>query len=255
MFRVKASTQPQASIGISVLAARVDGVLPQTQCKRCGYDDCRSYACAVADGLADINRCPPGGVEGIRRLAKIIDRPVLALDPACGTESPRGVAIVDESWCIGCTLCIKACPVDAIVGANKRMHTVVEAQCTGCELCIPICPVTCITMTPTDESTTGWNAWSEIQADDARQRYAFHQVRVEREKLENEARLEAKAEHKLADFENQTLHTDPSVVARKKAIVEAALARAKARRSQASVSASTTAAAEAATDEPHNTKP
>lgn len=114
------------------------------------------------------------------------------------------------------------------------MHTVAEALCTGCELCVPVCPVTCISMEPLDTTLSGWYAWSELLALEARQRYGFHRMRVDRERNENEARLEAKAEHKLSDFENQTLHTDPAVVAKKRAIVEAALARAKTRRSQTS---------------------
>jgi electron transport complex protein RnfB len=123
-------------------------LLPQTQCRRCGYDDCRGYAQAIAGDGAAINRCPPGGAEGIERLARLTQQPVLALDAGCGSEAPRALALVDEAWCIGCALCLKACPVDAIVGAAKRMHTVIASWCTGCELCIPPCPVDCIVMEP-----------------------------------------------------------------------------------------------------------
>lgn len=128
------------------LAARIDAALPQTQCTRCGYPACRPYAEAVARGEAAINRCPPGGGEGVRTLARITGRPVLPLDPACGIETPPRVALIDEDACIGCTKCIQACPVDAIVGASKLMHSVIADLCTGCELCIPPCPVDCIAM-------------------------------------------------------------------------------------------------------------
>ena len=128
------------------LAGRIDAVLPQTQCTRCGYPDCRSYAEAMASGEARINRCPPGGDEGVRELAALLGVSPLPLDPACGHPGPRTVASIDEAHCIGCTLCIQACPVDAIAGAAKLMHTVIAAQCTGCELCLPPCPVDCIEM-------------------------------------------------------------------------------------------------------------
>ena len=127
---------------------RIDAALPQTQCTRCGYAACRPYAEAIARGEAPINRCPPGGVEGVRALARITGQPMLPLDPECGVEAPPRVAVIDEDVCIGCTKCIQACPVDAIVGASKLMHTVVADLCTGCELCIPPCPVDCIAMVP-----------------------------------------------------------------------------------------------------------
>ena len=130
------------------LVVRIDAALPQTQCTRCGYPACRPYAEAVARGEAAVNRCAPGGSEGVRILARITGRPVLPLDPACGVEAPPRVAMIDEDACIGCTKCIQACPVDAIVGASKLMHTVVADLCTGCELCIPPCPVDCIAMVP-----------------------------------------------------------------------------------------------------------
>ena len=212
------------------LAERLDAALPQTQCTRCGYPDCHAYAQAMADGVADINRCPPGGAQGIVRLADISGRAVKPLDPDRGQEGPRALAVIDEAWCIGCTLCIKACPVDCIVGASKLMHTVVDAFCTGCELCVPVCPVDCIAMVPVTGTRSGWDAWSAAQAGEARERYAFHRLRVEREKVENDERLAAKAAAKLADLENQTLLTDPAAIERKRAVIEAALARARERR-------------------------
>lgn len=134
------------SAGPGDLADRIDAALPQTQCRRCGYPACRPYAEAVARGEAAINRCPPGGQESVRTLARITGRTVLPLDPECGVETPPQVALIDEDACIGCTKCIQACPVDAIVGANKLMHTVVADLCTGCELCMAPCPVDCIAM-------------------------------------------------------------------------------------------------------------
>ncbi|HEY0953732.1 MAG TPA: electron transport complex subunit RsxB [Roseateles sp.] len=211
------------------LAALIDAALPQTQCTRCGYPDCRSYADAVATGEAGINQCPPGGAEGVARLAAITGRPALPLNPINGVEATRGVAVIDEAWCIGCTLCIKACPADCIVGAPKAMHVVVAAQCTGCELCVPACPVDCISM-PEVTTTTGWAAWSQPQAEQARERYAFKQFRRHRETEENDARLAAKAEAKLADLPAASAITDPGQLDRKRAAIEAALARARAKR-------------------------
>jgi electron transport complex protein RnfB len=215
---------------IADLADRLDAALPQTQCTRCGYPDCRSYAKAVAAGLAAINRCPPGGAEGIRRLADLTGLPMLPLDPAHGTEGPRARAVIDEAWCIGCTLCIKACPVDSILGAPKLMHTVIESLCTGCELCVPVCPVDCISMPAVTPGRTGWQAWSETQAEEARGRYAFHQFRTERERREGEERLAAKAQAKLADLGLHSRITEPEALAAKRAVIEAALQRARERR-------------------------
>ena len=170
-----------AGTPMSDLARRIDAALPQTQCTRCGYPDCAAYARAVAAGEAGINQCPPGGADGVARLSAITGLPVVVtLSPEHGIESPRAVAVIDENWCIGCTLCIKACPTDAIVGANKLMHTVMESHCTGCELCVPVCPVDCIQLENATGSRTGWSAWSAEQASEARQRYAARTLRLER---------------------------------------------------------------------------
>lgn len=208
--------------------ARIEAALPQTQCTRCGYPDCRGYAQAIAAAEADINRCPPGGAEGIRRLSSITGVPCRELDAGCGVEGPRRLAVIDEQWCIGCTLCIEACPVDCIVGAPKRMHTVVDAWCTGCELCVPACPVDCIAMDDVTSPATGWQAWSDALAAQARSRYAMHQQRVERQHLEHEASLARRAADKLAHLEQHSRIEDPAALQRKRAIVEAALARARA---------------------------
>ena len=212
------------------LADRLDALLPQTQCTRCGYPDCRRYAEAIAEGAAAINRCPPGGADGIALLAAATGQPQLQQDPACGIEGPRLLAVIDEAWCIGCTLCIKACPVDCILGASKTMHTVIDDQCTGCELCVPVCPVDCISLLPVTGERSGWQAWSPAQAEDARLRYHTTQQRRERDQREHDDRLAAKAAAKLADLPAHSHHTDPAVLDRKRSVIEAALARARARR-------------------------
>jgi electron transport complex protein RnfB len=132
----------------TTLAQRIDALLPQTQCTRCGFDGCRPYAEAIADGRADIDQCPPGGDAGVVKLAALLGREPKPLDPTYGEFAPPRVAVIDEATCIGCTKCIQACPVDAIVGASKLMHTVIASWCTGCELCIPPCPVDCIVLEP-----------------------------------------------------------------------------------------------------------
>lgn len=212
------------------LIEQLNNALPQTQCTRCGYPDCQRYAEAMAQGEADINQCPPGGTEGVARLAAITGKLAKPLNPDNGLEGPRTIAIIDEAWCIGCTLCIAACPTDAIVGANKRMHTVVEPYCTGCELCIPACPVDCISLEPVDIQLSGWASWPQSLADLARQRYDARSTRLQREAVEHDERLAAKAVQKLADLPAHTKGTDHAPeVDRKRAIIEAALAKAKAR--------------------------
>jgi Na+-translocating ferredoxin:NAD+ oxidoreductase subunit B len=176
---------------------RIDALLPQTQCTRCGYPDCRAYASAIALDDEAINRCPPGGAEGIALLAQATGRSVVPLDPAQGEEGPLRLALIDEAWCIGCTLCLKACPVDAIVGGNKAMHTVIEGLCTGCELCIPVCPVDCISLVSNGSDRTGWSAWSPGRAEEARQRYQAHRQRLEAEAASVHERLARKAAERL----------------------------------------------------------
>ncbi len=212
------------------LARRIDAALPQTQCTRCGYPDCASYARAVADGDADINQCPPGGAEGIERLAAITGRVAKPLNPHNGIEGPVTVAVIDEAWCIGCTLCIKVCPTDAIVGSNKRMHTVIEPVCTGCELCLPVCPVDCISLEIVSGERTGWQAWTADQARQGQVRYLARQDRLARGKLEHEDRLEAKAKEKLSDLAAHSRITDEALLDKKRAVIEAALSRARAKR-------------------------
>ena len=214
----------------AALADQLLDALPQTQCTRCGYPDCRAYAGAIAAGEADINQCPPGGAEGVVRLAAITGRPARALNPTHGAEGPLRLALIDEAWCIGCTLCIKACPVDCIVGGPKSMHTVITALCTGCELCLPVCPVDCIAMIDATPGRSGWAAWSAPQASQARGRYAFHQFRVTRDATEHSERLAAKAQSKLADLASAGKLTDPDDLQAKRAVIEAALERARLRK-------------------------
>ncbi len=219
---------------MSTLADRILDALPQTQCTRCGYPDCKAYAQAIALEQAPINQCPPGGAEGVAVLARLTGKPVQPLNLEHGLEGPMTVAVIDEAWCIGCTLCIKACPTDAILGSNKVMHTVIESVCTGCDLCLPVCPVDCIEMVPISGDKTGWAAWSAELASQARVRYESRQIRLVKEEQEHAARQEAKAAMKLADLETHThVAEDPDKdIARKRAIIEAAMAKAKARQAK-----------------------
>ncbi|MCE9632940.1 MAG: electron transport complex subunit RsxB [Methylophilales bacterium] len=138
------------------LVDQIDAILPQTQCGQCGYPGCKPYATAIAAGDADINQCPPGGEAGVKMLADLLGVEPKPLNAEHGVPKPKSVAVIDENICIGCTLCIQACPVDAILGAAKQMHTVITAECTGCELCVAPCPVDCITMEPLKEDIPHW---------------------------------------------------------------------------------------------------
>jgi Na+-translocating ferredoxin:NAD+ oxidoreductase subunit B len=162
----------------------INQLLPQTQCTRCGYPSCRDYAKAIAIDGAKINQCPPGKDEGIKAIAQLLNQPPLELNTIHGEIKPKEVVVIDEDVCIGCTLCIKACPVDAIIGSNKMMHTIIATECTGCELCIPVCPVDCISLI-VDESAK----WSEDRRSLALERYQQHNLRKQQERQDREERL------------------------------------------------------------------
>ena len=216
------------------LADAIDALLPQTQCTKCGHQGCRPYAEAIARGSADINQCPPGGAAGISKLAQLLGRDQKALNPAHGVETPRTAALIDESRCIGCMLCVHACPVDAIVGSPKQMHTVLTGFCTGCDLCVPPCPVDCIEMVELESLAARGNRHAtalareslEEMAAIARSRYHSRQRRLERERIERQQQLEKKAQAKLTRLESLTMGPD---LDRKKAVVRAAIERARAR--------------------------
>lgn len=194
---------------ITVSADDIDAVLPQTQCGQCGHPGCRPYAEAIAAGTAAINQCPPGGNEVIAEIAGLMGVDALPLDPAHGAITPPAVARIFEADCIGCTLCIAACPVDAIVGARRLMHTVIAAECTGCALCLPPCPVNCITL-----ETTGAVRDRDLQRNSAarlRKRYEARQLRNARRDQQRRERA-AKA-----------------AAARKQSVIDKALARARQR--------------------------
>jgi len=204
---------------MSGLAERIDALLPQTQCTKCGYPACRPYAEAIARGEAEINQCPPGGDAVIRGLAALLGREARPLNPRNGIAQPRRVALIDEARCIGCTLCIQACPIDAIVGAAKLMHTVVTELCSGCDLCVAPCPVDCIAMLP----AVGADAiWDRTRADAARERFERRRSRQERERRERAERLAAPALKAKKDPDAE----------KKRAIIQAAIERARARRRQ-----------------------
>lgn len=213
------------------LTQLLEDALPQTQCTKCGFPDCHGYAVAMANSEAKHNRCPPGGEIGIKCLGEILEAEYLPLDPECGIEKPRTTAVIDPKQCIGCTLCIKACPVDAIVGAAKQLHVILEDRCTGCDLCIPPCPVDCIDMVEITGTNTGWDAWSPALADRARTQYHTRQKRLVREKLDNDKRLAQKAADKLKMLNAEVVNTDAEKAEseRKKAIIAAAIARAQAK--------------------------
>lgn len=208
----------------------IDALLPQTQCRRCGYDGCRPYAEAIAAGETDINRCPPGGPATIDRLAALTGRPAKPLAPECGDASVPRVAFIREDECIGCTRCIQVCPTDAIIGAAKQMHTVIGADCTGCELCVPACPVDCIDM-PESTAATGQPLWPPARAVDAE--------RAERARRLFDARQ--KRLNRTTTRQRRRNRHDPTYDARedaaagsaaKKSTIADAIARARAKREQ-----------------------
>lgn len=197
------------------LAERIDDLLPQTQCGQCGYGGCEPYARAIAAGEAAINRCPPGGESGVRALAELTGQPALPLDTACGAPVPFALARIDEPRCIGCALCLGACPVDAIVGARRYLHTVIPELCTGCGLCLPPCPVDCIDMTPPPPALA---AWTRERADAARERHRARAARLARRAEDRRLRIDAR-------------DADP---AQRRATVQSVVERARARRREAS---------------------
>ena len=212
----------------AMLADRIDALLPQTQCTKCGHDGCRPYAEAIAAMRADINQCPPGGATGIARLSQLTGRPVVPLNPVNGIEQALRVAVIDERLCIGCTLCIQACPVDAIVGAARRMHSVIPEWCNGCDLCIAPCPMDCITMVPVRPE----RAWSDDDARQSRTRYEARRRRLAVERQEREQQLLQKAIARL-DEPGRRDDLSQDRVAHKQATVRAAIERARARRQAA----------------------
>ncbi len=231
---VNASTTPDRTDGVS-LADAIDALLPQTQCAKCGYAGCRPYAQAIVEGTADIDQCPPGGAVGISKLAQLLNRSEKPLNPRYGSEQPRAAALVEEAACIGCTLCIQACPTDAIIGAAKRMHTVVTEWCSGCGLCLPPCPVDCIVLLPVDQLARQGDdgAHQLLQLDSAplaqhwRRLYGERNNRRALEQKRREGRLGQKAENKLQSL---TVEDAAPEMTRKRAAIEAAIARARARR-------------------------
>jgi electron transport complex protein RnfB len=213
----------------AMLADRIDALLPQTQCTKCGYDGCRPYADAIAAMHADINQCPPGGNPGIARLSQLTGRPIVPLNPVNGIEQPLRVAVIDERLCIGCTLCIQACPVDAIVGAARRMHTVIPDWCNGCDLCVAPCPVDCIAMVPVRPQ----RAWGDDDAGLSRTRYEARRQRLAVERQDRDELLLRKAIARL-DEPGQRDDLPQEPIAHKQATVRAAIERARARRHAAS---------------------
>src|SRR5690242_8297405 len=225
------------------LIVSIDGTLPQTHCRQCGFAGCRADLVAVAEGLANINQCPPGGERGIRKLAQLLEVSPKPLNTAHGFPKPRAVALINEEGCIGCTLCIQACPVDAIVGAAKQAHTVMTEECTGCELCVAPCPVDCISMVPPKVSASGGDSQSHVTsrgysteederkaADRARARHQFRLQRLEREKKERDKKLVHKAEAEKRI--NGCVESASETVNVKKAVIQAALERARTARAR-----------------------
>lgn len=182
--------------------ACIEGImerLPQTQCGRCGFKNCRGYAEAILEDIAPINRCAAGGQSGIQLLADYLHLPPIKLDPHFGTEAPLSLAQIDETRCTGCTLCLQACPFDAIIGTGKMMHTVLTALCTGCARCADRCPMACIAMVPISGGKTGRDAWPIEKAQDARARYERHLARITAEE-KKEAACRAENHAAKSDF-------------------------------------------------------
>jgi electron transport complex protein RnfB len=233
---------PKAEKKSEPLAVRIDAILPQTQCRQCGYAGCKPYAEAIAGGEADINQCPPGGDVGIRELANLLGREFKPLNTEHGVHKPKSLAVIDEDICIGCTLCLQACPVDAILGAAKHMHTVIASECTGCELCVAPCPVDCISLEPVAGLANDSNGryplfnitllqpyrkagnkvltQERAAANLARERHEFRLLRMEREKQERAERQARKAAGSATT----------SADAAKKAAIAAAIERARAQK-------------------------
>lgn len=211
------------------LIIQIDAILPQTQCGQCSYSACKPYAVAIAEQSADINQCPPGGEAGIHALAMLLNVPYKPLNPAHGEYKPKAMAQIDEAVCIGCTLCIQACPVDAILGASKQMHTVISSECTGCELCIAPCPVDCIVMVPTQAE------YSFDAANIARSRFEARLVRLASEQATQESKTlsnHSATTDSAASGEMCLEKTVKSNAAKsaKQAAIAAAMARAKAQK-------------------------
>ena len=206
-----------------LLVGRIDAILPQTQCGQCGYPGCKPYARALASQEADINQCPPGGDAGIHALADLLGQRYKPLNPQNGVHKPKALAVIDEAACIGCTLCIQACPVDAILGASKQMHTIIAAECTGCELCLPPCPVDCITLhVPDTLALTAIDI--KKSADIARKRHENRLARIARQSLTSKS-FAAVPEHQVQPAS--------SAAALKKAAIAAAMAKARSQKNDA----------------------
>lgn len=201
------------------LIKQIDAVLPQTQCGQCGFDGCMPYARAVVEGQADINQCPPGGDAGAAAIAAMLNIPAKSLNTAYGHPKPPAIALIDEAQCIGCTFCLRACPVDAIIGAAKHMHTVLIELCTGCERCVAPCPVDCISMVPVPEPATP--EIRQQKADDAREHYQRRQLRLARDQQQRTEKLELRRPKDNPAPDTQQA-TDP-----KQAAIRAAMERAR----------------------------
>jgi Na+-translocating ferredoxin:NAD+ oxidoreductase subunit B len=200
------------------LIDQIDALLPQTQCRQCNFSGCRPYAEAIAVGGADINQCPPGGNATIKALAELLDREIKPLNPAHGVETEKMVAVIDENRCIGCVLCIKACPVDAILGASKQMHTVIADECTGCKLCIAPCPVDCISLLPAAPQDP---QQARQQSDRYRQRFEARNARLLRDQQEKAEKMRTRRHTVAGDDKEQ-----------KQAAIRAAMERVKAKKSR-----------------------